>query len=216
MIAVREGDPHKVLVIMRGLPGSGKTTAAAILSNTQFGGKGKIFSTDDFFIDESKNYVFDPTKLAVAHAWNRGRVRQSMSESFSPIFVDNVFSQAWEMKSYYELAITYNYSIRIAVPSTRWRWDPDVCVTKTTKGVGIHAMMRILRRWDRDVTFQHVMSQETPAERRPGYLVPNSERHKDRYKPIPQPDFKLPTADETEEDAIKKYRAKYGKAPNTY
>lgn len=41
-----EHQPHKRLVLMRGLPGSGKSTLAKKISNKA----GLILSTDDFFM----------------------------------------------------------------------------------------------------------------------------------------------------------------------
>jgi adenylate kinase family enzyme len=47
-------NPPKTLILMRGLPGSGKSTKAQILA----GKDGLIFSTDDFFMVNGK-YVYD-------------------------------------------------------------------------------------------------------------------------------------------------------------
>jgi len=57
-----EGDKVKTLIIMRGLPGSGKSTKAKLFA----GEKGLIYSTDDFFIIDGK-YIYDPTKIVEYH-----------------------------------------------------------------------------------------------------------------------------------------------------
>jgi len=51
---------EKVLYIVRGIPGSGKSTFAKTLG-------GNHYEADMYFIGESGNYNFDPTKIKDAH-----------------------------------------------------------------------------------------------------------------------------------------------------
>jgi tRNA uridine 5-carbamoylmethylation protein Kti12 len=93
--------PTQELVIMRGIPGSGKSTMAKSLVR-----KGRIHSTDDviesqgdydkFFVDMKESKDFSP--LARAHSTNYKNIVKSISEGISPVIVDNTNIKANEAK----------------------------------------------------------------------------------------------------------------------
>ena len=108
------------LILLRGIPGCGKTTLAESLT----GGSGSgHFEVDQYFMDEDGNYNFDPSKLIEAYQWCKDQVEFAMTKghkNFLPIHgphplvkivVSNTFTQEWEMKPYYELAEKYGYRV---------------------------------------------------------------------------------------------------------
>jgi predicted kinase len=95
----------KTLYIVRGIPGSGKSTFAQSLDCP-------VFEADQYFIDsETGEYKFDGSKIKLAHNWCKLRVEQSMEDSSQKIAVSNTFTQEWEMDAYYELAKQYGYRV---------------------------------------------------------------------------------------------------------
>jgi hypothetical protein len=80
----------RVMVLMRGAPGSGKTHLATQIVRLSMGSNcnpsGYVFSTDDFFV-RTKRFI--PSMLQEAHSWNQERVRAAAERKWSPIFVDN-------------------------------------------------------------------------------------------------------------------------------
>lgn len=95
----------KTLYIVRGVPGSGKSTFAQSLDCP-------VFEADQYFIDsETGEYKFDGSKIKLAHSWCKLRVEQSMEDDFQKIAVSNTFTQEWEMDAYYELAKQYGYIV---------------------------------------------------------------------------------------------------------
>jgi predicted kinase len=103
---------NKVLTLVRGLPGSGKSTFANFVWNDY-----AICEADKFFYDKEGNYNFDATKLREAHAWCRNEVETRMKDNeanpqyYPEIVVSNTFTQEWEMESYYKLAEKYEYRV---------------------------------------------------------------------------------------------------------
>ena len=103
---------NKVLTLVRGLPGSGKSTFANLITN-QF----SVCEADKFFYDKEGNYNFDATKLRIAHQWCRNQVEIRMKDNevnpqfYPEIVVSNTFTQEWEMEEYYKLAEKYGYKV---------------------------------------------------------------------------------------------------------
>ena len=108
------------LILLRGLPGSGKTTLGEIIMQTPSSkNTNVVLSADDFFIDENGNYNFDPTKLKEAHNSCQQKCAERMRLEFSKIVVANTFTQEWEMKPYFEMAERYRYRIHSIIVENR-------------------------------------------------------------------------------------------------
>jgi predicted kinase len=101
-----------VLFLVRGLPGSGKTSFATAIWNEY-----AVCEADKFFYDKEGNYNFDPSKLSEAHAWCKNEVEIRMQDHqynqqyYPEIAVSNTFTQEWEMEDYLKLAKKYSYKV---------------------------------------------------------------------------------------------------------
>jgi len=101
-----------ILFLVRGLPGSGKTTFANHIWNEY-----AVCEADKFFYDKNGNYNFDGSKLKEAHAWCKNEVETRMKDHqinqqyYPEIAVSNTFTQEWEMEDYYKLAEKYDYKV---------------------------------------------------------------------------------------------------------
>lgn len=98
----------KKLFLLRGLPGSGKSSLAKALSTAMSG----HVEADMFFINHKGEYNFDASKLKEAHEWCRKETEDYMKpHGFDTVIVSNTFTQEWEMKPYYELAEKYGFVV---------------------------------------------------------------------------------------------------------
>ncbi|XP_066516814.1 NEDD4-binding protein 2-like 2 [Hoplias malabaricus] len=151
-----------ILILMRGVPGSGKTTLAKeILSS---GPNGLILSTDDYFFQKG-GYFFDPTLLGDAHDWNQKRAKEAMLEGRSPVIIDNTNVKAWEMKPYVALALHYGYRVEFVEPDTSWKCDPIELEKRNTHGVPRESIAKMLDRFDLPINVDVVMNSWEPPHK---------------------------------------------------
>ena len=102
----------KNIYLVRGIPGSGKTTFAKTL-------EGLHIEADMYFTDENGVYTFEPTKIKDSHKWCNDLVEEWMREEQDKIVVSNTFTQEWEMENYYKLAEQYGYRVTSIIVENR-------------------------------------------------------------------------------------------------
>lgn len=100
----------KMLYIMQGIPGSGKSTIAQMIANAT---DGRIFSTDDLWYDEEGKYNFDPDLLGIKHKENQRLVTEAMVEGIESIIVDNTNIYQKDANIYIEMAEMFNYELTV-------------------------------------------------------------------------------------------------------
>lgn len=103
----------KNLILLRGLPGAGKSTFAEAMWHDFV-----ICEADDYFVDElTGEYKFNARDLPKAHSWCKFRVETFMQDNqanaqfYTNIVVSNTFTQEWEMEDYFKLAEKYGYKV---------------------------------------------------------------------------------------------------------
>jgi NEDD4-binding protein 2 len=152
----------KKIILIRGLPGSGKSTKAKELA----GENPNIFSTDDFFVNsDTGKYEFDPKLLGRNHSLNVKRTEKAMQEGVTPIIVDNTHTRFFEMKKTVELAQKYGYEVEFHEPDTDWAWNVEELAKKNTHGVPLEAIQRMKDRWDKNPTVDDILKSKAPWER---------------------------------------------------
>ena len=109
------------LFLVRGIPGSGKSTFAKHIWNEY-----AICEADKFFHNkETGEYNFDASRLKEAHEWCRNEVETRMKDHqvnhqyYPEIVVSNTFTQEWEMQAYIDLAKKYGYQVTTLIVENR-------------------------------------------------------------------------------------------------
>jgi predicted kinase len=151
-VILYKGKSSGTMYVMRGLPGSGKTTMARTLSK-------HVYATDDFWMKDGE-YVFDKERLKEAHRWNVDRVEDVLKKDISPVVVDNTNLEPCDIKPYLLLAMEYHYSLILVEPETPWKYDVAVLVEKNVHHLGEGVMKKKIKQFKCDITLQDILDAE--------------------------------------------------------
>lgn len=100
----------KTLIIIRGMPGAGKSTLAQKLK--LFSLDGVICEADQFFTDTKGKYHYIPHLVPSAHEWCRRKVITAMEQGVETIIVSNTTTTQDRVKPYLELAQAFGYQVQ--------------------------------------------------------------------------------------------------------
>lgn len=101
---------EKALILLRGLPGAGKSTLAKLLSED---GLYPLLSIDSYFTNDKGVYDFKFDENHKAYKACEQQTEEALKQNRQKVFVDNTFTLDWEMEPYFKLASTYKYQLHI-------------------------------------------------------------------------------------------------------
>ncbi|XP_075786664.1 NEDD4-binding protein 2 isoform X2 [Pelodiscus sinensis] len=166
----------QILVLLRGVPGSGKSFLARTLLEDN--PSGIILSTDDYFYKNGQ-YQYDANCLGEAHEWNRKRAGEAFEKRISPIIIDNTNIQAWEMKPYVALSQQYKYKVMFREPDTWWKFKPKELERRNIHGVSKEKIKRMLERYERCLTVNSILNSTIPDKPENSYSTEDFCQEKD-------------------------------------
>ena len=91
------------LVLIRGLPGSSKSTFAEEL--TQYKSYSIHLEADQFFIEDGI-YTWEASKVGAAHRWCQDETKLALQEKYD-VVVSNTFTTISELRPYFEIARSF-------------------------------------------------------------------------------------------------------------
>jgi len=113
----------KRLILIRGLPGSGKSYLAKRLLE-QIDGLKRHLEADDFFTSEHGSYRYDPKRIGEAHAECQTRAIEAMHQGQSyveaTVIISNTFTRAWEMSVYRAAAAALGFTMVVIRATGEW------------------------------------------------------------------------------------------------
>jgi len=139
-------ESQHVLIIIRGLPGSGKSTFGQ--SITLSGEVPPCHSADFFMTDPNGVYHFDPSKLKMAHEFCQEAVRSALFYGES-VAVANTFTQRWEMEPYLLMAAEHEARVIVVDCFDAGMTDAELAA-KNIHGVSEQGIAAMRARWEHD------------------------------------------------------------------
>lgn len=140
---------HKTtLYILRGLPGSGKSTWAR--SRHVFT---PMLEADMYFVSAKGDYEFDPEKLHAAHRWCQNTARIMLNNGIS-VVVSNTFTKLDELRPYLDSAQDCGAQVEITELKQNFG---------SIHGVPEEAMKRMAARWQSSAEVMEFAERFYPA-----------------------------------------------------
>lgn len=121
----------KELVIMRGLPGSGKS----FLANKYAKQRGGIVFSHDDYMGVGEKFKWDEDSSIEAHHANQIAVRNAFRQNVPLVIVDSCNLKPFLANPYVKMAKYYGYSHMTLMPATGWAQDPSECAKRNVHNV---------------------------------------------------------------------------------
>lgn len=138
----------KVMFLLRGLPGSGKTELAKKLKATF---RNAVLCSADYYFSRGNGgtYQWDPRLLGPAHRKCQARAEKACrTNGTNVVVVDNTNIRFSEMEFYTNLANETNFIVVVVVPKTPWKFDPLQLAARNDHGVSLDVLVRKKKEWE--------------------------------------------------------------------
>lgn len=116
-----------MLVLVRGVPGSGKTTLVE-----KFFKGWKHIEADMYFLDCDGIYRYNPKEIREAHEWAIEATENALKNR-RPTVVANTFVRLWEIHNYTALAKKYNVPYLVVRCTGKYKNVHDVPETVVSR-----------------------------------------------------------------------------------
>ena len=138
---------EKKMVIVRGLPGSGKTTMVMNCIKPDDRRNWRICSADHFFLTEDGQYEFKPWLIGMAHEACKVKCVKAMMNGLN-VVIDNTNSCYWEYELYELLAKQFNYRLKVIDLFDNDLTDEEL-FSRCLHGVPLDSITKMRARWEK-------------------------------------------------------------------
>lgn len=164
---------EKTVIIMRGWPGSGKSTLSkAILESLTNGCVGvdchdicrvHIASADKWHVNPlTGKYEWKPENVSFAHHACRYKFSEAVSCGKTLLIVDNTNIRKKDYEYYVDVAQKHGYKVFQAIPNNPGMWDIDECFKRNVHNVPRETIQRMRDSFEDDPELERLI---LPSER---------------------------------------------------
>jgi uridine kinase len=105
----------KTFILIRGVPGSGKSTVAkALVASWEAAGKSVAgpFESDHYMVDNAGRYAFNPKKLGYCHKMCLLVTTMAFERGVEIVVQSNTNVKRWEFQKYLDAAKLHGYKVQ--------------------------------------------------------------------------------------------------------
>lgn len=142
-------DWQKELILVRGLPGSGKSTLGSLLGGQRPGSKERpptLVESDMYFMLDGR-YVWAKPMLSMAHHWCRAEAFRRL-RFLDRVVVANVFAKRDQILPYIEQARTLKCRVWLLEPEGI-RLPVEALAARNTHGVPLERIQEMKNSWEK-------------------------------------------------------------------
>ena len=133
------------MLIMRGLPGSGKSSLVRRILKTY--PQAEVCSADAYFTQADGSYQYDRDKIKEAHIYSQEKAEALCRDACNLVIVDNTHVKRWELQPYLNIATKFRYSVVILEPQTPWAKDPEQLAMRNSHNVKESVIRKKVKEW---------------------------------------------------------------------
>lgn len=145
----------KKVIIMRGWPGTGKSTLAKCIKDAV------VVSADNFFINgRTGEYKYYPDLIKNAHQSCKDHFFRCCSENINPIVVDNTNINVRQYRFYEDVAHEYGYKVyQLVAPKENHNngldMSAEACYKRNVHNVPLATIERMKKEFEVDDRLEH-------------------------------------------------------------
>lgn len=154
----------KELILLRGLPGSGKSKLAAQLAEKTAGAV--VVSTDTQMEGVNEPFL-SPYRMGLAYELARSDTLRAAAAAAPLIIIDHTNATNWEMGTFARIGVERGYAVSVQEPDTPWAKNPDECYLNSPQaGLTREDMRDLAASWEETLPLPQLLIAPTPLERR--------------------------------------------------
>jgi predicted ABC-type ATPase len=155
----------KKLIIMRGLPGCGKSTLATHHKTEAIkaGLSCIICATDDFIMVDGE-YKLEREKFGWYHKQNFLKAQQAIIDETNVVIIDNTNVDTNAIRPYVEIALEGDYIVHLIDVDTPWAKDVNGCIMHGSHGVPQSSYDSMTERWMDNDEIGEALAEELNCE----------------------------------------------------
>ena len=142
-------EENRVVLIVRGIPGCGKTHLIENSTESQQG-TGIAVITNTQLFQRAGNTSVEQTELSISETYGRIRYLESLASGIPLVVVDDVHSQRWEYTLQLRLARGFGYECRVLEISCVDSAAIKLCHKHCRSGTSIEQLTLMVETWESD------------------------------------------------------------------
>ena len=126
-----------IMFIMRGLPGSGKSTLIKEIIKIY---PNAVICSNDHYLMENDQYIWSSERCYYGHRYSKKLATKCCEMNCPILIIDNTNITEIETEVYFQIALKHSYVTVLVTPQTPWSFDPIELSKRGQHNVSLEAL----------------------------------------------------------------------------